>query len=87
MRFDVLWKATPAPDETIKLTVDLRGTGTNSVPRIQTLETNVIPASTRQWTELPLTGAAYRNLGRLVAWRVSLWNGGQLLGEQKSFLW
>ena len=87
LRFDVLWQATPVLDQKFKVTVDLRGSGTNSVPRIQTLATNVIPASSRQWTELPLTGEPYRNLGRLVAWRVALWNGGQLLGEQKSFLW
>ena len=26
-------------------------------------------------------------LGEVTAWRVTLWEGGQLLGEQKSFLW
>lgn len=87
MRFDVQWKATPAPGEKIKLAVELRGIGTNSIPRLKTLETNVVPGTSRQWTELPLAGDDYKNFGKVVAWRVSLWNDGQLLGEQKSFLW
>jgi hypothetical protein len=87
LRFAVLWQATAAPDEKIKLTVELRGSGANNVPFIQTLQTNVVPGTSSQWTELPFTGPAYRNLGSLVAWRVALWNDGQLLGEQKSFLW
>jgi hypothetical protein len=87
IRFDVLWKAMKAPDEKLKITVELRGVGTNSVPRLQTLETNVVPRKFRQWTEIPLAGADYKNFGAVVAWRVTLWNGAQLLGEEKSFLW
>ena len=87
VRFDVLWKATKAPDEKIKIAVALRGIGTNSVPKLMTLETNVVPCRFRRWTEIPLTGAAYKNFGTVVAWRVTLWNGEQKLGEQKSFLW
>ena len=87
VRFDVLWKATKSPDEKIKIAVELRGVGTNSVPRMKTIETNVVPGTFRKWTEIPLVGDDYNNFGATVAWRVTLWNGGQLLGEQKSFLW
>lgn len=87
MRFDVLWKAAKAPDEKIKIALELRGTGTNSMPTMQTLETNVVPGTFRQWTAIRLAGDDYKNVGRVVAWRVTLWNGDQQLGEQKSFLW
>ena len=87
LRFDVLWKATKAPDEKIKIAVELRGVGTNSVPKMKTLETNVVPAKFSRWTEIPLAGDNYKNFGAIVAWRVTLWNGGEMLGEQKSFLW
>src|ERR1017187_7551919 len=87
LRFDVLWKATKAPDEKIKIAVELRGVGTNSVPKLKTLETNVVPGTFRQWTEIPLAGDDYKNFGAVVAWRVTLWNGEQKLGEEKSFLW
>ena len=87
LRFDVLWQATKAPDERIKIAVELRGVGTNSVPKLKTLETNVVPGTFRQWTEIPLAGDDYKNFGAVVAWRVTLWDGGRMLGEQKSFLW
>jgi hypothetical protein len=87
VRFDVLWTATKSPDEKIKIAVELRGVGTNSVPRLETLETNVVPGTYRRWTAIPLAGEDFKNFGSVVAWRVRLWNGGQMLGEQKSFLW
>jgi hypothetical protein len=87
IRFDVLWKAAKAPDEKIKIAVELRGVGTNSVPKLQTLATNVVPGRFRQWTAIPLAGDDYKNFGAVVAWRVRLWNGDRMLGEQKSFLW
>jgi hypothetical protein len=87
LRFDVLWKASKAPAEPLKLAVELRGMGTNGVPRLATLETNVTPGTLRQWTAIPLAGQAYRDFGQVLAWRVTLRNGSQVLGEQKSFLW
>jgi len=87
IRFDVLWTATKAPDEKLKVALELRGIGTNSVPKLQTLETNVVAGNYRQWTDIPLAGADYKDFGTVVAWRVTLWNDSQMLGEQKSFLW
>jgi hypothetical protein len=46
-----------------------------------------VPGTFRKWTAIPLAGADYKNFGAVVAWRVTLWNDGQMLGEQKSFLW
>ena len=87
LRFDVLWKATKSPGEKVKIALELRGMGTNSEPKLKTLETNVVPGTFRTWTEIPLAGADFREFGAVVAWRVTLWHGGKQLGEHKSFLW
>ena len=87
LRFDVLWKATKSPDEKIKIQVDLRGVGDGGVPKLKTLAADVVPGTFRKWTTIPLAGADYKDFGAVVAWRVTLWNSGQMLGEQKSFLW
>ena len=87
IRFDVLWKAAKAPAEKIKIWVELRGIGAGGVPKLKTLEEDVAPGTLRKWTEIPLAGEDYKNFGAVVAWRVTLWNGGRMLGEQKSFLW
>ena len=87
LRFDVLWKATKSPDEKIKIQVELRGVGDGGVPKLKKLVADVVPETFRKWTAIPLAGADYKNFGAVVAWRVTLWNSGQMLGEQKSFLW
>jgi hypothetical protein len=87
IRFDVLWKASNAKGAKLKLRAELRGIGEHSLPRQTVLETEVTPGFFRSWTSLKLEGDELKNFGSLVAWRVTLWNGGQLLGEQKSFLW
>jgi len=87
IRFDVLWKASNLKDAKLKLRAELRGIGEHGLPRQTVLETEVTPAFFRSWTSLKLEGDDLRNFGSLVAWRVTLWNGDQLLGEQKSFLW
>jgi hypothetical protein len=87
IRFDVLWKASNAKDAKLKLRAELRGVGEHGMPRQTVLEKEVTPAFFRSWTSLTLGGDELKNFGSLVAWRVTLWNGDQLLGEQKSFLW
>jgi hypothetical protein len=82
-----LWKASNLKGATLKLRAELRGVGEHGLPRQTVLETEVTPAFFRSWTSLTLGGDELKNIGALVAWRVTLWNGGQLLGEQKSFLW
>jgi hypothetical protein len=87
IRFDVLWKASSAKGASLKLRAELRGVGKHGLPRQSALETNVTPHFFRRWTSLTLGGDEFRNFGSLVAWRVTLWDGDRMLGEQKSFLW
>ena len=87
VRFDVLWKASNAKGLKLKLRAELRGVGADGLPRQTVLETEVTPGFFRSWTPLTLGGGDYKHFGEIVAWRVTLWNGGTLLGEQKSFLW
>ena len=85
MRFDVLWKAEKSPD--LKLRVELRGIGQTNQPTVKTLEMPVHAGYFRKWTEFPLTGDDFKNVGNVVAWRVTLWDGDKQVGEQQSFLW
>jgi hypothetical protein len=87
VRFDVLWKASDAAGEKLKLRVELRGIGAGGMPKQTALEQTVTPKFFRSWTSLTLVGADRQNFGEVVAWRATLWSGDDLLGEQKSFLW
>ena len=88
LRFDVHWRATGVSGK-LKLRVELRGTAQGTQPRQTTLETEVArgKSSANRWDSLLLGGEAFKDFGEVTAWRVTLWDGEQLVGEQKSFLW
>jgi len=88
MRFDVEWKTHGGVFEPVKLRVELRGIARGDVPGATTLETSLKPGGWfNHWACLKLAGEDYRKFGDVTAWRVTLWEGDQLLSEQKSFLW
>jgi hypothetical protein len=89
LRFDVLWRARVAQNSKLKLRAELRGTASGNLPRETTLETQleVRRGGTTEWSSLKLDGQAFKDFGDVTAWRVTLWEGEQLVGEQKSFLW
>ena len=75
------------PKEKAKLRVELRGTAKGNLPSETTLETEVHPHRHEPLGAVKLDGEKYKKFGEVTAWRVTLWSGDQLIGEQKSFLW
>ena len=69
-----------------KLRLELRGTAKGNLPSQITLETEGRITGTSHWAKLPLAGEKYKAFGAITAWRVTLWSGDQMIGEQKSFL-
>jgi hypothetical protein len=88
LAFKVQWKAKVPDTEPLKLKVEMRGVAEGDLPKQKTVELSV-----RQhhwfshWAALTLDGQDYKAFGEVTAWRVTLWDGDQLLSEQKSFLW
>ncbi len=88
MRFNVEWKAKGAAATPLLLRVELRGVARGDFPKARTLEKPVTPGGWfSHWAKFDLLGEAYKDFGRVTAWRATLWEGDRLLGEQKSFLW
>ena len=88
VRFDVQWKKKGGVFEPLKLKVELRGIAQGNLPKQLVLEQPLEPGGwTSHWSSLALSGEQYTKFGEVTAWRASLWEGGQLLGEQRSFLW
>jgi hypothetical protein len=88
IRYDVLWSAKSAGETNLTIRVELRGiNATNRLPEFKTLETPATTGFFGNWTGLTLAGDEYQNFGSVTAWRATLWDGDQLLGEEKSFLW
>jgi hypothetical protein len=87
LRFNVQWKAKPAKGTALKLRVELRGSAHGRLPPQKILEQEVKSGTFSRWSTLTLGGDDYKDFGEMTAWRVTLWDGAQMLGEQKSFLW
>jgi hypothetical protein len=87
VRFDIQWSASHADAAALKLRLELRGTGPDSLPRATTLETPVTPHFFRHWTSLALGGEDRKQFGDVTSWRATLWADDRLIAEQKSFLW
>ena len=87
LRFAVQWKGRALDWEKVKVRIEIRCVA-NNTQNSRTLEA---PARRKgwfsYWTDVTLKGDDYAQLGELVAWRATLWDGGQMIGEQKSFLW
>ena len=88
MRFAIQWKASGARAAPLKLRVEIRGITHGEMPPKTVLEQQVKPGGWfSHWASLPLTGDDYKKIGEVTAWRATLWDGDQMIGEQKSFLW
>jgi hypothetical protein len=88
MRFDVQWTTKGGVWEPLKLRLELRGIAQGNLPKQLVLEQPVQPGGWfSHWTGLKLSHEQYVGLGEVTAWRVTLWEGSEMLGEQKSFLW
>ena len=87
LRFDIQWKAPAGDKSNLKMRVEIRG-GKNLGTKPVVLEQAIKPSKwLDNWAGLTLSKEAYEQLGEMVAWRVTLWNGDHQIAEQKSFLW
>jgi len=87
LRLAVQWKARGVDWSRLKLRAELRGVLGNSL-HTTTLELPVNKKSHfSRWTDFKIDGEDFKQFGRLVAWRVTLWEGDQQIAAQQSFLW
>ncbi len=84
LRFDVHWKSRKARSP--RLRVEMRG-GKEKEPTTFVAETPLKPGWLARWSSVAIQDDHYAKFGELLAWRATIWDGEQLLAEQKSFLW
>ena len=87
LRFNIQWKAAVSDASKLMLRVEVLGSkGTQGKPLV--IEQAVKPdkwGST--WSAVTLDKETFQKTGEATAWRVTLWDAGKQLVEQKSFLW
>jgi hypothetical protein len=89
IRYYIEWRLKRPAWEPLLARVELRGIAEGKVSRQLVLERSVPnPGGIfSHWTDITLTGDQYRAFGTVTAWRVTLWEGQKLIGQEQSFLW
>lgn len=88
IRFAVQWKAKVPETDPLRLRVELVGAAKTDTPKRTSIEMAVHQRGRfSHWDNLTMSKEQYKAFGDVTAWRVTLWDGDQLLAEQKSFLW
>lgn len=87
LRFDVQWRAQQVGTNALRLRIELL-TSTSSRTQPVVIESPVKATTGRsRWSKIELRDEAYRQAGKVIAWRATLWAGDTQLAERKSFLW
>jgi hypothetical protein len=85
MRFDVQWKAHQFHKGHLKL--EVRGSK-SPARQIETFQSDLGGGGLfSHWSGLRVSGDEFKRLGSIIAWRITIWDGDQQLGEERSFLW
>ncbi len=89
LRYYIQWKTKGAIWEPLRLRLEVRGVAEGNLPKELVLDEPLVNKRTRfsRWTKVTLNKEQYQHLVSVTAWRVTLWEGGHLLGEQQSILW
>ncbi len=86
IRYDIHWRSAKPGEYLLKL--ELIGRVDKGRPNRKTVETKISSERPKSsWSALSLTGDEYKQFGVIVAWRVSLWEGDQMVARYQSFLW
>ena len=87
IRYDVEWQAKTTTG-TVKIILEVRGEAHGAAAREKKIVSELKPGrGWKRWSGVELSGSDFKEFGQITAWRVTLWDGDKLLGEQKSFLW
>ncbi len=88
MLFEIQWKTKGQPAAPLKLRVELRGMAEGQLPKLLVMEQKVKRTHWfSRWTAMKLSGKDFKTFGRETAWRVTLWQGDEILAHEQSFLW
>ncbi len=88
MRFAIQWKVKGKPTSQLKLRLELRSVTACGLLQSTVLEKPIKPNRWfSRWTYVILGPEICRCIGEIQAWRVSLWDGDELVADQSSFLW
>ena len=86
-RLAVQWKAKNVDWTNLTLRAEMRCLLEDHLHSVALEQPAVKNGHFSSWAEFRIEGADYKTFGQIVAWRVTLLEGGHPLGQLESFLW
>ncbi len=88
LRYDLQIKYARRSPEPLTIRVEIRH-GKETDLQTSTHESRFEPKGRRrsQWGSLTIEGEDFQALGKIIAWRVTLWDGESKVASDESFLW
>ncbi|HIG30955.1 MAG TPA: hypothetical protein EYQ50_25405 [Verrucomicrobiales bacterium] len=87
-RFDIKWKSKRKKKTPLKLRIQLLGSEAyTSKPFVREISTSVKHRILANWSSIALSSREHEEIGKIIAWRVSLWADEKEIAHQQSFLW
>ena len=88
LRFVIQWKRRGETPANPSIRVEVRhGNGNTMGEFSKSAPVKVRKTRRSQWHQITISGKEYARLGKVIAWRVSLWDGETRLAQEESFLW
>lgn len=88
LRFVIQWKRQGETPANLSIRVEVRHGNGNAIGSFSKTEPVKVRKTRRsQWHRITIFGEEYARLGKVIAWRVRLWDGETMLAQEKSFLW
>ena len=86
VRYDIQWQSYISGDYELKL--ELLGKVFDGKPKTKTVTRKFkVKNRRRKWDVVKFEGDEFRQFGQIVAWRVSIWQGDEMVAKKQSFLW
>ena len=86
IRYDVHWR--PESTGEFQLKLEVLGRVEERQVKRRTIENKVTTSRAgARWSAIEFSGEEYQKFGPVVAWRVSVWQGDQMVAKYQSFLW
>ena len=87
MRFDVQYSVRKVDKSALKVRVELRSAATFAGKPVVIENPIKVKGLFTHWAQILVDADTMKQVGDITAWRVTMWEGDQMIAEQKSFLW
>ena len=88
LRFVIQWRRRSESPTRPSIRIEVRHGNGNTIGEFsKTAPIKVRKTRRSQWHRITISGEEYARLGKVIAWRVSLWDGETMLTQEESFLW